>query len=322
MLEDSLLKCTKHLQEQDTWYAISLNVFLAYHFAKRSLQSWFAAILQAAYEISCEPRVRNYIRSLFSEHAVLSTRPTARGKSSIDIFHEFACVKYVEEKSVKKFDDGEWLIIQRAEEEELVEITIELTQEIFDGVVMQGLQEMYFSNGSNEVAVLWNEQRKLTLQEAVSKMILPLLIKEMRTSLTAKAKAWVQSECSKNLWKRASVAPYRTAHASPDDYLSSKATSDATDARVLACCWGSRNPPTTFVMLDAFGELIDTLQTGYLNLYSGSLDQQLQRKTDDQERLQKFIVKHQPHVIVVGATVHYACRHLKDTIAEVSTDLC
>eukprot|EP00250_Pteridium_aquilinum_P002122 c12328_g1_i1 orf=3-4373(-) len=269
----------------------------------------------AAYELSCEPRVRNYVRSHFCDHAVVSTRPTAKGEGLTDAFHEFAGVKYVQGKPVKNFVDGEWLLIEKAEEEALIEVRIELTQEVCE-VVMKGLEESYLSNVSSEVAMQWNEQCKLTLQEAVSKMILPLLVKELRMSLSMKAKAWVRSKCSDIFWKRASVAPYLVADLSCDDHLSSKATNDAAEPRVLACCWGSRNPPTTFVMLDPFGELVDILQTGYLNLYAGAPDQQLQRKTDDQERLQKFILLHKPDVVVVGATVNYACRYLKDTIAE------
>ncbi|MCO5611339.1 hypothetical protein L7F22_065592 [Adiantum nelumboides] len=271
----------------------------------------------AAYELSCEPRVRKFVRSLFDEHAVVSTTPTSKGKILIDSFHEFACVKHVQAKSVKNFSDGEWLLIQKAEEDELVEVRIEMTQEVFNGVLIQTLQDNYFSNASIEVSRLWNDQRKLVLQEALSQMLLPILVRDTRLSLTARAKAWVEGECSKSLWKRVSMAPYPSNdRLFPDASTRSKISNESEGAMVLACCWGTRQPPTTFVMLDTFGELVDTLQTGYLNVHPGSHIQQLQRKLDDQERLKKFILLHKPNVVVVGAVVNIACRHLKDTIAE------
>ncbi|KAI5072429.1 hypothetical protein GOP47_0012535 [Adiantum capillus-veneris] len=269
----------------------------------------------AAYELSCEPRVRKFVRSLFDQHAVVSTAPTSKGEVLIDAFHELACVKNVKAKSVKSFNGGEWLLIQKAEEDELVEVRIELTQEVFDEVLIQSLHKNYFSNASNEVSELWNEQRKLILQEALAQMLLPLLAKDMRLSLTVTAKAWIQAECCKSLWKRVTMAPYPISDPFVDASTSSK-DNTSKNAIVMVCCWGSRDPPTTFVILDAFGELVDSLQTGYLNVRPGSHEQQLQRKVDDQERLKKFILMHKPNVVVVGAVINFACRHLKDTIAE------
>ena len=98
--------------------------------------------------------------------------------------------------------------------------------------------------------VLWNEQRKLILQDAFSKFLLPSLEKEALVLLTSQAKKWLLMECGKQLWNRVSVAPYqRNEH---DVGLDEEFA-----PRILACCWGLGNPATTFVMLDSSGELLD-----------------------------------------------------------------
>ncbi|GKB26530.1 global transcription factor group B1, partial [Tanacetum coccineum] len=47
---------------------------------------------KAAVEISCEPCVRRHVRSIFMDCAMVSTRPTADGRVSIDANHEFAAM--------------------------------------------------------------------------------------------------------------------------------------------------------------------------------------------------------------------------------------
>jgi transcription elongation factor SPT6 len=84
---------------------------------------------------------------------------------------------------------------------------------------------------------------------------------------------------------------------------------------VLACCWGPGNPATTFVMLDAAGEIMNVLHTGYLNMRATSAEQK-KRKENDQSRLLHFIREFQPHVCVLGAA-NLQCRYLKVDIIEV-----
>nr|GEV78487.1 global transcription factor group B1 [Tanacetum cinerariifolium] len=47
---------------------------------------------KAEVEISYEPCVRRHVRSIFMDCAMVSTRPTADGRVSIDTNHEFAAI--------------------------------------------------------------------------------------------------------------------------------------------------------------------------------------------------------------------------------------
>ncbi|RVW76556.1 Transcription elongation factor SPT6-like [Vitis vinifera] len=82
----------------------------------------------AAVEISSEPCFRKHVQSIFMEEAVVSTRPTPKGNMVIDPSHEFSGFKWLHGKPLSQFKDAQWLLIQRAEEEKLLEVTIKLPE--------------------------------------------------------------------------------------------------------------------------------------------------------------------------------------------------
>lgn len=268
---------------------------------------WF----QAAIEISCEPCVRKHVRSYFMDYAVISTSPTPDGNVAIDSFHQFSVVKWLREKPLSRFEDAQWLLIQKAEEEKLLNVTLKLPGKHLNKLISD-FNEYYLSDGVSKSAQLWNEQRKLILQDALSGFLLPSMEKEARSLMTSKAKKWLLMEYGKNLWNKVSVGPYQ--------HKENDISSDEEAApRVMACCWGPGKPATTFVMLDSSGEVLDVLYTGSLTLRSQNVNDQ-QRKKNDQERVLKFMTDHQPHVVVLGA-VNLSCTRLKDDIYEVSVPI-
>ncbi|KAI3888192.1 hypothetical protein MKW92_031893, partial [Papaver armeniacum] len=230
----------------------------------------------AAVELSCEPRVRKHVRNIFMEKAVVSTSPTLMGI----------------QKPLTKFEDAQWLLILKAEEEKLIQVTLKLPEEDLNKLLGE-CNENYLSEGVSKPAKLWNEQRKMILEDTF-KQVLPLMEKG--------------SSYGKHLWGKVSVAPYqrKEADVGPDDEAA---------PRVLACCWGPGKPATTFVMLGSSGEVLDVLYAGSLSLRSQSVTDQ-QRKKNDQQRVLKFMTDHQPHVVVLGA-VALSCTKLKEDIFEI-----
>ncbi|GJW90519.1 transcription elongation factor SPT6 [Tanacetum coccineum] len=230
----------------------------------------------AAVEISCEPFVRRHVR-----------------------------IKWLKDKPLTKFDDAQWLVIQKAEEEKLIEVFVKLPALIHDELTTDA-HEYYLSDGVSKSAQLWNEQRKQIIKDAFDGLLLPSMAKEARALLTSRAKNWLLMEYGKLLWDKVSVAPYQNKERdnSLDDHEAA--------SRVMASCWGSGNPATTFVMLDSYGEVLDVLYADAISINGQSANDQ-QRKKNDQQRLEKFIMDHQPHVIVLGA-VNLSCDWLKDEI--------
>lgn len=277
-----------------------------------NFSSIFCVLFQAAVEISCEPCVRKYVRSIFMDNAVVSTSPTPDGNLAIDSFHQFAGVKWLREKPLRKFVDAQWLLIQKAEEEKLIQVTFKLPDDSLDKLISD-CNEHYLSDGVSKSAQLWNEQRKLILHDALYGFLLPSMEKEARSLMNSRAKNWLLLEYGKDLWNKISVGPYQR---KDNDIISD----DEAAPRVMACCWGPGKPATSFVMLDSSGEVLDVLYAGSLTLRSQNVNDQ-QRKKNDQQRVLKFMMDHQPHVVVLGA-VNLSCTGLKDDIYEVCISSC
>ncbi|KAG9449004.1 hypothetical protein H6P81_008969 [Aristolochia fimbriata] len=261
----------------------------------------------AAVEISCEPCVRKHVRSIFLEKAVVLTCPTTEGKTVIDTFHQFAGIKWLRDKPLSEFKDSQWLLIQKAEEEKLLQVTIKLPDDT-QSKILNDFNENYLSDGVSKSAQLWNEQRKLILNDALFNFLLPSMAKEARVLLTTRAKNVLLMEYGGQLWSKASVAPYQRKD-------SEVGMDEDTVPRVMACCWGPGKPATAFVMLDSSGEVLDVLYAGSINIRSQSVEDQ-QRKKKDQQRLLKFMTDHQPQVVVLGA-VNLSCTRLKDELFEI-----
>ncbi|XP_024981876.1 transcription elongation factor SPT6 homolog [Cynara cardunculus var. scolymus] len=253
----------------------------------------------AAVEISCEPFVRKHVRRIFMDNATLSTSPTAEGNVDIDSRHQFAGIKWLRDKPLTKFEDAQWLLIQKAEEEKLIEVSIKLPTPIHDQLINDA-RDFYLSGGVSKSSQLWNEQRKQILKDAFDDFLIPSMEKEARALLISRAKSWLLMEYGRVLWNKVCVAPYQKKGLAP---------------RVLACCWGPGRPATTFVMLDSFGEVLDVLYAGSLSVRGQSVNDQ-QRKKNDQQRIVKFMADHLPDVVVLGA-VNVPCSRLKEDIYEI-----
>ncbi|KAL3637090.1 Transcription elongation factor spt6 [Castilleja foliolosa] len=261
----------------------------------------------ASVEISCEPCVRKHVRSIFMDNAVVSTSPTMDGNTAIDSFHQFAGVKWLQDKPLARFEDAQWLLIQKAEEKKLLQVTIKLPEAVLHKLISDS-NDYYLSDGVSKSAQLWNEQRKLILHDAFYKFLLPSMENESRLLLSSRAKTWLLAEYGKLLWDKVSVSPYQRRESDVN-------SDEETAPRVMACCWGPGKPSTTFVMLDSSGEVLDVLHAGSLSARGQSIDEQ-QRKKNDQQRVQKFMLDHQPHVVALGAA-NLSCTRLKEDIYEI-----
>ena len=237
------------------------------------------------------------------DEAVVSTNPTPEGNSAIDPFHPVAVAKWLRDKPLSKFTDAQWLLIQKAEEEKLLQVTIKLPERALKKLISEA-KDNYLSECVSKSAQLWNEQRRLILEDSFFNHILPSMEKEARALLAAKAKSWLLNEYGKCLWSKVSVAPYLKRNVDEDEEASQK---------VMAVCWGPGKPATSFVVLDAAGELVDVLFSNSLN-FKSSANNEKQRK-EHQEAL-KFMIDHQPHAVCVGAA-NMSCKTLKDEINEV-----
>ncbi|XP_050882451.1 transcription elongation factor SPT6 homolog isoform X9 [Lathyrus oleraceus] len=257
----------------------------------------------ASLMLSCEIPFRKHVRSIFMDKALVSTSPTLKGNIAIDSFHEFAGFKWLKDKPLLKFEDSQWLLIQKGEEEELLKVEIKLPDDAVKELLAI-FNDAYLKDSEGTSTQLWNEQRKSIVQDTISSILLPSMEKEARALLNAKAKICSLMKYGMQFWNRISVAPYLN-----------NDNAAAQERGVVACCWGNGKPGTTFVMLDSKGELVDIMHAGSLTLRSQNVNDQ-QRRKSDQKCVLKFLTIHRPKVIVLGAA-NATCIRLKEDINEI-----
>ena len=92
--------------------------------------------------------------------AVVSTCPTPEGNTIIDPYHQLSGVKWLREKPLDKFVDAQWLLIQKAEQDKLLKVTVKLLEDA-KNELMSDARENYLSDCVSKSAQLWYEQRKM-----------------------------------------------------------------------------------------------------------------------------------------------------------------
>lgn len=60
------------------------------------------------------------------DDAIVSMSPTPEGHAAIDTFHQFARVKWLWDMPLTRFEDAQWFLIQKAEEDKLLQVTFKL----------------------------------------------------------------------------------------------------------------------------------------------------------------------------------------------------
>lgn len=260
-------------------------------------------------EIAYEPNVKKHVRSIFMRKAVVSTSPTYQENLQIDAYHQLGGVKWLRNKPLSEFVDAQWLLIQKGEEDKLLKVTIKLADDV-QNKLLSDASDCYLSEGVSRSAKSWNDQRKMILKDSFFTYIFPSMEREARSLLTTRAKYWLRMEYGRQLWNKVSIAPFQWNGSNSEDEHA---------ARVMACCWGYGKSPTTIVMLDSEGEMVDVLYVNSFSVRSQTVADQ-QRKRNDQHQVLKFMMKHQPHVVCVGAA-NMACKRLSDDIYEVCSSL-
>ena len=127
------------------------------------------------------------------------------GQYVIDPYHQLSGVKWLREKPLSKFVDAQWLLIQKAEEEKLLKVTVKLPEDA-KKKLMSEARENYLSDCVSKSAQLWDEQRKMILDDAFFNFLLPSMEKETWSVLTAKTEHCHHMECGKQLPNKVTVA--------------------------------------------------------------------------------------------------------------------
>ena len=245
-------------------------------------------------EISCDPKVRKYIRNEFYEAATISTTPTEVGKLEIDSRHPFRHLKRLSEKPVKLFVDTQFAELRSAEKEGLIKISISIPENTHQKLLKK-LAEIYCTNSRRENSKEWNDLRRKILETSLKDKLYPIFQKSLYQKLLSEAKDRVLSLCYSNLKALCNTGPF-----------------EMKAGRVMtAICGATNRDPVVCATIDYEGELINTIRipnllfkkfTGESNNNRGG-PQDFSNEFDPvaKAKLREFMEETKPKVIVIAA---------------------
>ncbi|GMT19975.1 hypothetical protein PFISCL1PPCAC_11272, partial [Pristionchus fissidentatus] len=260
------------------------------------------AIFMLAKQISREPLVRMRIREHYRRRAVVTCRPTLKGRETMDDAHPMWRKRYIKEKPIAELEGDDYLQYHLLKEAGMMDVTIEvdkkMDKDIRNGLLENILQEQPFHRDEyTEVAESWNKLRTEVVTMAIGQMLIPELRGELHGKLLEEAKDYVVKRCSEAMYTRliySSFKPPRKLDGDDDDD-----DEDRGEVRVLGIVYSTERDEVSFgALIDQDGSVIDTIRLPYLMNRRGP--QEGRQKADDMAKFTRFVNKHRPHVIAVA----------------------
>ena len=146
--------------------------------------------------------MRSSVREAFFERARISVKPTKTGLKEIDEAHDCFAVKYLTDKPVSDLSGDTWLKLIEAEKLKLVEIEFakEISSYSKGKSYLQAAQDLYKFDAYSKIVQEWNKFRAECVEIAFTKILYPMLRKELRYKLMRESKDSVIQACRSTLY--------------------------------------------------------------------------------------------------------------------------
>ena len=253
-----------------------------------------AAQHKIAQDIAVHPQFRSFIRRIFQSDSVISAQPTDKGKAEIEQTHPYYPFKYLLDKPVHKFLDGQFLQLLRAESDGLLSISIRVEEEV---KLVADLVKYICNDYVNELSGLWNAERKKIAEYAAKELLFPQTVKWMKERLGSAATDFIATKCQQVLESKIG--------------MQGMSADDGHHQRVLAitCGDGGQNSPTFAVMLNDNGEVLETAR------FDALMDR---NNFEDVKKLIELIKLQKPGVVCLSgfrpSTKTYLMKTLEETV--------
>ncbi|KAI8139092.1 SH2 domain-containing protein [Fennellomyces sp. T-0311] len=250
-------------------------------------------------EISNDPQVRKAMRRDWEYRAVVSVKPTDKGYNTIDDLHPMHPYKYLHEKPLSTFKNGEYLQVLKGETDGL--LTVHITVSNYDGWFNQ-IAEYYMSDGYSDSAQQWNKQRQDVLQMALTDHLIPIMEKHIREKLRVEAQETVCESMYQTLMSKVNVGPFR----GPD---SDRYKNGIPRVVAVSSGNGDRNEPIVAVFVNHRGKLADRIELPSL------------RDERYWKEMVEFISSKRPNVVGVAgftAQTRHIFKHMQQLLNEVN----
>lgn len=274
-----------------------LPIDLAAQFVSPEFNSVTAVIHAArvvlSQEIVTNLLVRSGMRQLMLSVATVRVTPTQRGKAEIDEMHEYYPFKYLKDKPVSRFRDHQFLLLEKAEKEGLLNVEIRVRAD----EMKRRYEGLYCNDNFSAVAEQWNIERRQILEMAFEDSLIPNIKRWLYERLVNEAIDYVVESCQKSLRDKVRMAPFRKRDMDEDE---------PHDVRVFAisCGGGEYNSATFGVLLNGSGTVVD-----YIKLNSIHAKDQEARNSDCLKAA-AFLGKYEKVDVVAIAGWSIATQHL------------
>ncbi|KAL1140288.1 hypothetical protein AAG570_000220 [Ranatra chinensis] len=258
-----------------------------------------ATKFMVATQLSKEPLVRSCMRDIFFERAKIDVRPTKRGMKEVDENHPCYTMKYMKNKPVRDLKGDQYLKLHIAHQDKLLNVTI--SDHISGHTTtsyIEEIKQLYYRDEFMQHVQEWNNIRQECVEVAIKKLLMPELIKELRSHLLDESKEFILRACAIKLYNWIKVAPFSVEFGDDDDdeWDTSKGI------RVMAVAFVPDFSQASFAcMVSQDGECTDYLRLPNLLKRKNSFrpeDKVL--KEADLMALRNFVMTKRPHAIVVG----------------------
>jgi transcription elongation factor SPT6 len=161
-----------------------------------------AAKILLGHQLASHPLFRSFIRRVYFTDAIVSVHLTDKGKSEIQSTHPYYPFKYLLNKPVYSFSDGQFLQIVDAESKGLLTITIRVEEE---KMLLTDCMKHICNDDVNENAKKWNAERTVIALYAAKQVLFPHAAKWLKEKLAAQAADWIASSCRMSMEKVFSI---------------------------------------------------------------------------------------------------------------------
>lgn len=249
-----------------------------------------------ARQISREPMLRKAVREIYFERATITVVPTKQGQKEIDEQHPMYAMKYLKNKPVRELSGDQFLRLCNAEDEKLITLTIsEHIEGNSNTSYLEEVKQFYQRDEFSKNVQEWNALRASCVEEAITKMVLPDLRKELKAVLLAESKDAILYACGRRCYEWLKPAAYRCKFPDEDDddWDTSKGV------RVLGIAFEDDFSQAAFgALINYDGEVTDYVRLPKFTSKRGKIT--ADDKDPDTHTLLNFMRTKKPHVVALG----------------------
>jgi len=272
-----------------------------------------------AKQLAREPLVRQCVRQVFMERAMITARPTKKGRKEIDEQHPCFKMKYLLDKPIKTFTNCQFLILCNAEKDGLITIKmhIDKVKPIIGQTYYEETKNLYFRDEFSHLVQEWNKQRCEVIKFMLDNLLYPEMVNEMRSKLLEEAKEGIKEKCALKIRDYLSIAGYQIEENENEE--------EHTGVISMAIAYSEdRNLAAFAAIVDGTGEFQDYLKLSNIRNRNRNIQKNEPKQlSDDMKRIKEFIKDKKPHIIVIGVTDRFATglqQDIKSIISEFESE--